>query len=293
MVQPTILITGADGQLGMEFRRLADQHPHFQFLFVGKLDLDVTVETWVMNHILEQKPDAVINCAAYTNVERAEDEPEMAMLGNCAAAGFLADACHAAGSLLVHISTDYVFDGKKKTPYKEYDHTKPLNIYGHSKWQGEKLVGEKSKRHFIIRTSWLYSTYGHNFMKTMLRLGKELNELKVVADQTASPTHAANLATDILILLNKVLVHQESVDFGVYHYSQKGEASWYDFAVEIMHQAKMNVTITAVSSDAFPVKAIRPRYSKLDHSKWEKNTGLSPIHWKEGLTECMRHPKES
>lgn len=293
MVQPTILITGANGQLGKEFRRVADQHPHFQFLFAGKLDLDVTVETWVMKHILEHKPDVVINCAAYTNVECAEDEPEMAMLGNCAAPGFLADACHAAGSLLVHISTDYVFDGKKKTPYKESNPTKPLNIYGHSKWQGEKIVAEKIKRHFIIRTSWLYSASGHNFLKTMLRLGKELNELKVVDDQTASPTHAANLASDILILLNKVIVLQESIDFGIYHYSQKGEASWYDFAVEIMQQAKMNVPVIAVNSDSFPVKAIRPRYSKLDHSKWEKNTGIPPIHWKEGLTQCLLQLKET
>ncbi len=292
MSQPIILITGADGQLGQEFRSIAERNSQFNFLFVGKLELDVTVESWVMKHILEHKPDVVINCAAYTNVERAEDEPEMAMLGNRAAPGFIAEACHAAGALLIHISTDYVFDGKKKTPYKESNSVKPLNIYGHSKWQGEKMVDEKVKRHYTIRTSWLYSSFGHNFMKTMLRLAKERDELKVVNDQVASPTHAGDLASDILKLLHKVLIEQESIEFGLYHYSQKGEASWYDFATEIMAQAKMDVPVIAVDSSAFPVKAIRPKYSKLDHSKWEENTSITPLHWKDGLKNALQKLNE-
>ncbi len=287
MDKPLLLITGANGQLGNEFRDLEESRGEFRFLFAGKQELDVTVESWVKKIILQHKPDAVINCAAYTNVEKAEDEPEMAYAGNALSAGNLAEACHEANALLVHISTDYVFDGEKRTPYNEEDEVAPLNIYGKSKLEGERLIDEKTDRYYTLRTSWLYSTHGHNFYKTMLRLGREKEFLAVVSDQIASPTYAGQLAQDTLALVNKTLIHQEHVPYGLYHYTQSGIASWFDFASEIISQSGLTTPVKPISSGSFPVKAIRPAYSKLDTSKWEKNTGMIVPGWKESLTQCI------
>ncbi len=283
-----ILVTGSNGQLGNEFRVIAPLFPQFNFDFAGRVELDITLESRVKDYILKEKPDAVINCAAYTNVEKSEEDIEDAELGNILAPGFIAKACHEAESLMVHYSTDYVFDGQKKSPYSEEDQPAPLSQYGRTKLEGERLIDEIHKRAFIIRTSWVYSTYGHNFYKTMLRLARERGELKVVSDQFASPTYARNLAIDTLKLLDKSLVRQEHVDYGLYHYTQDGVASWADFAQEIMNQSKMDVPVYNVSTSEFPMKAIRPAYSKLDNSKFKKNTGITPLSWQEGLAECFR-----
>jgi dTDP-4-dehydrorhamnose reductase len=287
MEKPLLLITGAGGQLGQEFRMLAASHTAFQFLFVTKQELDVTVESWVQKFVTDHKPAAIVNCAAYTNVERAENEPEMANAGNAIAASNLAVACHDNGAMLVHISTDYVFDGKKDAPYREEDEVNPLNVYGKSKLEGERLIDEKMDRYYILRTSWLYSTFGHNFYKTMLRLAQEKGALNVVSDQFASPTYAGALAKDILRLLEKTIIRQEHVDYGLYHYTQTGIASWYQFAQEIIHRHGLAVPVHPVNTGAFPTKAIRPAYSKLDTHKWEKNTGLPLKDWQTALGDCV------
>lgn len=287
MNKPLLLVTGANGQLGNEFRELEASHGEFRFIFAGKPELDVTVQSWVQSFIAQHKPDAVINCAAYTNVERAEDEPDTAHAGNALAAGYLAMACHEHGAMLIHISTDYVFDGKKDAPYKEEDEVNPLNVYGKSKLEGERLIDEKMDRYYILRTSWLYSTFGHNFYKTMLRLAQEKGELNVVSDQFASPTYAGALAKDIMLLLEKTIIRQEHVGHGLYHYTQTGTASWYQFAQEIMHRHGLAVPVHPVNTGAFPTKAIRPAYSKLDTHKWEKNTGLPLKDWQSALGGCV------
>lgn len=286
MSQPLILVTGANGQLGREFKSIHSSFPEFQFILADKLELDVTVESWVMEFLVKHRPAAVINCAAYTNVERAEDESEFAMQTNSYGPGFLANACAAIEALLIHVSTDYVFDGTQKTPYTETDETQPLNVYGESKLEGERLIEEKIDRHIIIRTSWLYSTFGHNFFKTMIRLAKEKGELNVVNDQKSSPTYAGNLANDILILLKKALIEEQPVPYGIYHYAQEGEATWFDFASEIVNQLGLQVPVNPVDSAAHPVKAIRPPYSKLDNTKWNKQIAITGHHWKEGLSQC-------
>lgn len=291
MNAPLILITGANGQLGREFRDLEKTRSEFRFLFADKADLDVTVQSWVHKYLDQHKPDVVINCAAYTNVERAEDEPELASAGNALAAGYLAEACHAGGTLLVHISTDYVFNGRKNEPYTEQDPVEPLNNYGRSKLAGERLIDEKTERYYTLRTSWLYSTHGHNFYKTMLRLAHEKGELRVVNDQFASPTYAGALAEDVLSLLHKVMIERHPVPFGLYHYTHEGTASWFEFAGEIMKQSGLAVPVHPVSTSAYPVKAIRPAYSKLDITKWRSFTGIAVKNWKEALADCVRKSK--
>lgn len=289
MEKPKVIITGANGQLGCEFRALEQAFSDFEFVFASKLDLDVTVESWVKQFITDHKPAAVVNCAAYTNVERAEDETENAHLGNALAAGFIADACHETGSMMIHISTDYVFDGTSNKPYTESDSVNPINEYGKSKLEGERLVDEKIERHFTLRTSWVYGNFGHNFYKTMIRLAKERGSLSVVDDQFASPTYAGLLAADILRLLQKVIIKHEHIEYGLYHYTQTGIASWFNFAQEIVLQSKLNVPVNAVKTGAFPTKAIRPVYSKLDTTKWEKQIGIPLYDWRDGLAMCLNN----
>ncbi|MBX7051226.1 MAG: dTDP-4-dehydrorhamnose reductase [Flavobacteriales bacterium] len=292
MEEKTILITGAGGQLGRELYRHAASFPDLSFVFADHKTLDTTVESWVHKMISELRPAAVVNCAAYTNVERAEDDPENAMLTNAAAAGFVADACHKNNALMVHISTDYVFDGKGHRPYTENDQVNPLSVYGESKLEGERLVDGRCERSIIIRTSWLYSATGHNFFRTMLRLAKERGELRVVSDQIASPTYAGDFAKDILAMLQKVIVRTEHIEYGTYHYTQLGEASWYDFAKEIILQSDMDVPVHAVKTGEFPTRAIRPAYSKLDCTKWLNVTGLPLNTWQTGLSACFEEYHE-
>ncbi|MCC6601170.1 MAG: dTDP-4-dehydrorhamnose reductase [Crocinitomicaceae bacterium] len=282
-----IIVTGANGQLGHDFRALEYIFSDFSFLFLSKLEFDISLEHRVHEFIAHEKPDAVINCAAYTNVERAEDEPENALLVNATSAGFLADACKESGSLLVHFSTDYVFDGLKNKPYNEDDPVNPVSAYGRSKLAGERLIDEKLKRHIILRTSWMYSSYGHNFYKTIVRLAKENGVLNVVGDQVSSPTYARHLAHDVLDLLTQILVEQKHFEYGIYHYSQEGTASWWDFAREIVMNKKLFVPVNKLTTPDFPAKAKRPAYSKLDNSKFIRNTGIRPLSWKEGLTACI------
>ena len=278
-----IAVTGANGQLGKEFRALQHLFPTFEFHFFSKTEWDIAVESVNTALMKELKPDVVINAAAYTNVEKAEEDVENAMAANALGPGFLAAACKAQGSMLIHISTDYVFDGKKKSPYTEEDDVRPLNLYGKSKLEGERAIDEKCHRYFILRTSWLYSSFGHNFYKTMLRLAREKGKLSVVNDQYASPTYAAFMAADIVQLIHLRLIEQRPIPYGIYHYTQSGVASWYDFAREIMRINSLNIPIEATDSKRFPTKAVRPEYSKLSTVLWEKNTSIPVKTWQEGV----------
>ncbi len=284
-----ILVTGSNGQLGTEFKTIAPNYSDYEFVFVTKQELDVRLEHHV-KHVMElHKPAAVINCAAYTNVELAQQEHETATEINTYGPKYLAMACKQHEALLIHFSTDYVFDGKKNTPYKETDTVNPLNFYGHSKLEGERLIDEVFKRYFIIRASWLYSTYGHNFYKTMLRLAKERPDLTVVNDQISSPTYARMLAEDVMILLNKSIIQTASLEHGLYHYSPAGQTSWYEFAKEIMYMHQQPIRVNAIASHEFLTKAKRPVYSKLNASRFEKVIGYKIKSWQEGLKLCVKN----
>ncbi|MFM9003932.1 MAG: dTDP-4-dehydrorhamnose reductase [Flavobacteriales bacterium] len=278
-----IAVTGANGQLGQELRALEKAHSEFEFHFFAKADWDIAIESVNETMVAALRPAVVINAGAYTNVEKAEEDSQSAMEVNALGPGYLASACKAHGALLIHISTDYVFDGKKTTPYSEEDEVHPLNKYGYSKLAGERAIDAAGDRYFILRTSWLYSSFGHNFYKTMLRLALEKGSLSVVNDQVASPTYAAFLAADILQLFSLRLIEQRSVPYGIYHYTQSGEASWYDFAKEILRVHGIEIPIEAVDSKRFPTKAVRPAYSKLSTERWEKNTGIAIRTWQEGV----------
>lgn len=286
-----VLVTGANGQLGSEFKVLQWIYSDFEFFFHGRDTLDVASETSVSDALNQLKPAVVINCAAYTNVEKAEDEPEVAELYNGTALQHLAKACNEVGAVLIHFSTDYVFDGEKNNPYVESDAVKPINAYGKSKLLGETLAAQAHK-HYIIRVAWLYSTFGNNFFKTMIRLANERGELKVVSDQFGCPTYARYLANDVLTLLEKTLVEGKQIDYGTYHYSHEGKASWHEFAREIVANTGLHVPVHAVSSSAFPTKATRPKYSKLNPNKWNAATGIATTSWKEALIQCISNAIE-
>jgi len=282
-----VLVVGSGGQLGHALRLQSNHFPEFQFTFWNRSELDITVESWVHERIAALKPDIVINAAAYTNVERAEEDREGAVAGNTRGPSYLAETCKSMEALLVHISTDYVFNGNSKRPYTEEDEPQPLNAYGQSKLDGERAIDAVFDHYYILRTSWLYDSFGHNFYNTMLRLARERGELSVVNDQFATPTFAGILAHDILLLLKRKYWEHIPIPCGLYHYTHEGEASWWDFAVAIMSEQGLAVPVHPVDSSRFPTKAKRPTYSKLDITKWKNATGIPAYTWQEALHECV------
>lgn len=285
--KPLVLVIGSNGQLAYAIRSLNETwSSNFQLIFAGSKELDIREESHVRHFVEIHQPSIIINCAAYTNVDRAEDEPEEAMRLNAIAAGHLAEAANAIDAAVVHISTDYVFDGLTECPYRENDNTNPKSNYGESKLRGEIMVRENNTRHYIIRTSWLYGNHGHNFLNTMLRLAEERRELSVVTDQIASPTWVMDLAKGIHDLLMKVWIDKADIPYGVWHFSNLGEASWCNFSEAIFSLAEKEIGVIPANGKTFPTKAFRPQYSKLNCDKWEAHIGTLS-HWKVSLLRCL------
>lgn len=276
-----ILVTGANGQLGSELRVLSVNSNH-EFLFTDVAELDITNREAVDNYVSEHGAEIIVNCAAYTNVDKAEDDTEMADNINHLAVKNLAEVSAKYKLILIHISTDYVFDGSKNTPYLETDPTAPLGVYGRTKLDGEKAVTDSGCDYLIIRTSWLYSSFGNNFVKTIRRLTAEKDSLKVVFDQVGTPTYAADLASAILEIIETGKYKSNS---GIYHFSNEGVCSWYDFAIEIRNLSGNLCDIQPCHSDEFPSKVKRPNFSVLDKTKIKETFGLKIPYWKVSLRE--------
>ncbi len=272
-----ILVTGSNGQLACEIKLLATQFPLMEFIFCNAKELDITKEKEVEGIFEEHHFDYCINCAAYTAVDKAEEDMESAIKVNANGPANLAKSCAAKGTVLIQVSTDFVFDGAKNTPYHENSPTQPLGVYGQTKRAGEIAVQKALKQHFIIRTSWLYSQFGNNFVKTMLRLAEDRKELNVIVDQVGTPTNAADLANAILHI-----VSAQSKAYGIYHYSNEGVASWYDFAIAIFEFGGKRIKVNAIPTSAYPTPAKRPHYSVLDKTKI-KQLGVVVPYWKAAL----------
>lgn len=282
-----VLITGAGGQLGQALCHLAAVSPN-NYVATGSAQLDITDEAAVEAAVASLKPDIIINCAAYTDVERAEEEEASAEKLNCQAVAFLAAAAKRHDALLIHISTDYVFDGSNSSPYREDAPIAPLNAYGRTKAAGEEAVRRSGCRHLIVRTGWLYSETGRNFLRTMLRLTAERESLDVVCDQIGTPTYAGDLALAIFSIVESGL---HAGNEGTYHFSDEGVCSWYDFAVEIAAAGNGTCRIRPCRTEEYPAKAARPACSVLDKSKIRRTFGLEIPHWRESMLYCLQRLK--
>ncbi|MFP4664612.1 MAG: dTDP-4-dehydrorhamnose reductase [Bacteroidales bacterium] len=281
-----ILVTGAEGQLGQSLQDIISDYPDFDVSFTDVEDLDLLDTEAVEQYLKEYQPDVIINCAAYTAVDQAESDEQNAMRLNADVPEMLGSLAAEKGIRLVHISTDYVFDGKANTPYTETQSTAPVTVYGRSKREGEQRLLAALNDALILRTSWLYSPYGKNFLKTMLRLGSEKEQLKVVQDQLGSPTWAGHLANGILHIISRWVKSGVWLG-GIYHFSNQGVCSWYDFAWQIMYENSLDCHIHPVGSESFPTSAKRPHYSVLDKTAFEKDFHFIIPHWQTGLRECL------
>ena len=278
-----ILITGANGQLGSTMRTLSAGHPQHTYFFTDVQELDICDEQAVHTFVSDNGIHLIVNCAAYTAVDKAEDNPDLCDRLNHVAPAYLADAAEACGAALIHISTDYVFDGTAHVPYTEDDAPCPNSVYGRTKLAGEREVMGRCTRAMIIRTAWLYSEYGNNFVKTMLRLGRERDTLGVVFDQIGTPTYAADLARAIFAAIEQGVVP------GIYHFSDEGVCSWYDFTVAIHRLAGIGTChVSPLHTDEYPAKAPRPHYSVLDKTKMKRTFGIVIPHWEESLEQCVK-----
>lgn len=282
----TILVTGANGQLGLCLQELSKLYSEINFVFSSSKELDITNEESVNSVFEKYNFDFCINCAAYTAVDVAETEKEKATDVNVLGAEILVKACSDNNTKFIHVSTDFVFDGTSNIPYTENDETNPLSVYGKTKLEGEKVIQESLEEFFILRTSWLYSEYANNFMKTMLRLGAERSELGIISDQIGSPTYAKDLARVIV-----KIIESNSNEYGVYHYSNEGVASWYDFAKAIFDLSNTEVIVNAIPTSSYPTPAERPHYSVLDKSKLKKNLSIKIPYWRDSLKEAVSNIK--
>jgi dTDP-4-dehydrorhamnose reductase len=277
-----ISVTGSNGQLGREFARMAENYSNFEFIFLSRdvfpLDDPGRMEAWILEHPV----DYFIHCAAYTAVDKAESEKEKAFKANATAPGLIAGLLSKKKSKFIHISTDYVFDGTSITPLTEEANTNPVNFYGLSKLEGERLVLKNNPASIVIRTSWLYSAYGNNFVKTMMRLMKDRESIGVVHDQTGSPTYAGDLAKAIMRII-------DSGRFipGIYHYSNEGETTWFEFASEIKRLTGSACNVLPILASEYPTPAKRPAYSLMDKSKIRKTYGLDIPDWQSSLAYCI------
>jgi len=286
-----ILVTGANGQLGKELREFSSLHTGLEFVFLSREDLPIHQFELVRKYFNALKPAYCINCAAYTAVEKAESEKDLAFLINGEAVGVLAAICKEHNTKFIHISTDYVFNGEAASPYTESFPTDPINVYGASKLEGEKQAMELNPDSIIIRTSWLYSSLGKNFVKTMMKLMSEKDKIKVVNDQLGSPTNAADLAEIIFNIIG--LCHLQIYDWtpGIYNFSNEGIISWYDFAKAIKEFTNSPCDVKPISTKEYPTPAKRPAYSGLDKTKIQKTFGIKLKGWEASLKTCISNMK--
>lgn len=282
--QHNILVTGANGQLGSELRLVAPTDPDHNYYYTDVAELDITDKSAVTKFMNTHQISTVVNCAAYTNVDKAEDDIDMADLINHLAVRNLAETCFEQNALLIHISTDYVFDGTHNNPYSETDPTHPLGIYGITKRKGEEVVLQSGCNHIILRTSWLYSAFGKNFVKTMQKLTGEKEVLRVVFDQVGTPTYAHDLANIIISIIQKGAFSGINQ---IYHFSNEGVCSWYDFAVAINESFGHTCNVQPCHSSEYPSKVARPSYSVLDKTKIKDALGIEIPHWRTSLSRCV------
>ena len=281
-----ILITGANGQLGNEMRLQAEENHAYEYFFTDVEELDICNEQAVMQFVTDNEIDIIVNCAAYTAVDKAEDNVELCDKLNHIAPGYLAKAIESRGGCLVQVSTDYVFDGTAHTPYTETQPTCPNSVYGSTKLAGEQEAQRYCKKTMIVRTAWLYSTFGNNFVKTMIRLGHDKQSLGVIFDQIGTPTYARDLATAIYAAINKGIVP------GVYHFSNEGVCSWYDFTRAIQKIAGITTCdVRPLHTEEYPTSATRPHYSVLDKTKIKQTYGIEIPYWLDSLEECVEKLK--
>ena len=278
-----ILITGANGQLGNEMRVLATEHSEYTYFFTDVQELDICDEQAVMNFVQENAIDCIVNCAAYTAVDKAEESVELCNKLNHIAPGYLAKAAALRGAALIQVSTDYVFDGTNHIPYRETEPTCPNSVYGRTKLAGEEEAMKQCPRTMIIRTAWLYSTFGNNFVKTMIRLGREKEQLGVIFDQVGTPTYARDLARAIYAAI------AQDVPSGVFHFSNEGVCSWYDFTRAIHRIAGITTCrVRPLHTEEYPTPAARPHYSVLDKTKIKETLNIEIPYWEDSLRECMK-----
>jgi dTDP-4-dehydrorhamnose reductase len=281
-----VLVTGSNGQLGQSIQSIVKNNSSIDFIFYSSLDLDITNLTNCEAVFQKINPHYCINTAAYTAVDKAESDIDKAELVNTKGAMNLAEVCKTHNTILLHVSTDFIFDGLATKPYKENDIPNPSGIYGKTKLAGEVAIQNTWNKHFIVRTSWVYSQFGNNFMKTMLRLGNEKDELSVVSDQIGTPTNAVDLAEALI----QIIRHQTSnLDcFGIYNFSNEGSCSWYDFAKEIFRLKNVEINLNSITTEEYPTPAKRPKYSVLDKTKIKTTFGIEIKDWKESLKECIQ-----
>lgn len=278
-----ILVTGANGQLGNEMRNILTRREDVVAYFTDVNELDITSKGDVDSFFDNHPVDYLVNCAAYTAVDKAEDAPELCARLNAHAVALLAEAAHNHGAKMVQISTDYVFNGENFRPYREDDATCPVSVYGETKLKGEKQLLEIAPDSVILRTAWLYSPYGHNFVKTMINLGHEKKQLKVIFDQVGTPTYAKDLATAVMVVIDAPAWHS-----GIYHFSDEGAISWYDFAQAIHRLAGIETcTVLPCRTQEYPTRAHRPHYSVLDKSKFKATFNTVIPYWVDSLAHCI------
>ena len=292
----SVLVTGKSGQLGQSMQKIANDYPLYEFTFVGREELDLSQTQSIAGYFKSHHFDIIINCAAYTAVDKAESEQELAGQINHLAVKQIAQIAKKQNSILIHISTDYVFNGQRYKPYTETDSTDPRNIYGLTKLKGELAIQQVDPQAIIIRTSWVYSEFGNNFVKTMLRLGKERDSLNVVYDQVGTPTYAGDLAKAILDIItligiqdgnSEILEGSMAENVSVYHYSNEGVCSWYDFARSIFELKRLTCRVVPIETKNYPTPAKRPYYGLISKLKIKNDLDLTIPHWRDSLIECL------
>ncbi len=280
-----ILITGANGQLGSEIREISKNETKHNFLFEGSKTLDITKSSLVEDYIITNEIDVIINCAAYTAVDKAESDIERANSVNAIGVKNLVSSIEKVKGKIIHISTDYVFNGQNYSPYNESQDVDPLGVYGKTKREGEEFILNSNVEGIVIRTSWVYSSFGNNFVKTMLRLGKERDKLGVIFDQIGSPTYARDLAKICIFLLKEEQLDEHSK---IYHYSNEGIASWYDFAKAIMLYGGLDCEVNPIETKEYPTPAKRPSYSVMNKANIKKDFNIEIPYWRDSLKDCIK-----